>query len=166
MDLTGDIELPVPVDSCHAIVLGSAPRRVESYERLVASCPEIKRHKAVEGKDAHALSHALKDLGVRLATDVWQATVGQVACLCSHAQLWRRFAHCPKPFFVVLEDDAVLPNGPDAFREAVDQVCRARHVCATSTSTPTTGRSRRSSTRQGPRRHDGGPHVVFVSLRC
>ena len=131
MDLTGDIELPVPVDSCHAIVLGSAPRRVESYERLVASCPEIKRHKAVEGKDAHALSHALKDLGVRLATDVWQATVGQVACLCSHAQLWRRFAHCPKPFFVVLEDDAVLPNGPDAFREAVDQVCRgpAFDVC-------------------------------------
>ena len=131
MDLTGDIELPVPVDSCHAIVLGSAPRRVESYERLVKMCPEIKRHKAVEGKDAHALSNALKDLGVRLATDVWQATVGQVACLCSHAQLWRRFAHCPKPFFVVLEDDAVLPNGPDAFREAVDQVCRgpAFDVC-------------------------------------
>ena len=131
MDLTGDIELPVPVDSCHAIVLGSAPRRVESYERLVASCPEVKRHKAVEGKDAHALSRALKDLGVRLATDVWQATVGQVACLCSHAQLWRRFAHCPKPFFVVLEDDAVLPSGPDAFREAVDQVCRgpAFDVC-------------------------------------
>lgn len=123
MDLTTDIELPVPVDSCHAIVLGSAPRRVESYEGLVARCPEIKRHKAVEGKDPHALSRALKDLGVRLATDVWQATVGQVACLCSHAQLWRRFAHCPKPFFVVLEDDAVLPS-VDAFREAVDQVCR------------------------------------------
>ena len=120
----GDIDVPPLVDSAHCIVLASAARRVENFERLAAAAPEIKRFKAVEGGAPDAVGQAIKDLGITLATDVWQATVGQVACLCSHASLWRRFSACPKPHFVVLEDDARFPAGADAFRRAVDDVVR------------------------------------------
>ena len=122
-DAPADVDVPPLVDSAHCIVLESAPRRVANFRALLdGGLSELKRVKATDGANAREVADALDDLGVRLATDVWQPTIGQVACLCSHVKLWRRFAVCPKPHFVVLEDDAVLPAGPDALRRAVADV--------------------------------------------
>ena len=169
--LTGDIELPVPVDELTTRWPGARRGGWRTGERLAAPCPEIKRGgvaaRARTPQWRLSSEKSRKIYGPWVATDVWQARVASVGLPVlprarGQTRSWPGLSEIRRP-----RGGRGPAQRPDAFREAGMTVPGPGFDLQTPHYPYHWPQPPPPSTSSKVRCDDRGlPHVVFTSLGC
>lgn len=114
--------MPIKIDELPAVCVTLA-RRPDRWERFnsqpeLENLPNLEKFDAVDGKtidpvnDFRINTFTKRNILEKKRRSHWELdSIGGVGCALSHIGVWRKALESDSPYFLVMEDDAAVPNG-------------------------------------------------------
>ncbi len=113
---------PIKIDELPAVCITLA-RRPDRWARFAAqpeleNLPKLEKFNAVDGRtidvvnDFRINTFTKKNIIEKKRRSHWELdSIGGVGCALSHIACWKKAIDSNSPYFLIMEDDAVVPNG-------------------------------------------------------